>query len=168
MGAPRPFCASCINEGPGLRPRQLDEGGPLFLLCARCDSEVPGRGWAPTPVAGAKWTGSRYFPLDEIQRDMPIMILKAIRRFDWLRSDELSDSLDIPSTIEDYKERNRFGVALSRMCREGYIESKVVRAKVIRNGYSRRHTGYHEWREYRITALGVAKLEWCLGATLAA
>lgn len=163
----KPFCASCIGEGPDLRPRQLDDGGPIFLFCARCDSEVPGRGHGSSP-AGTRWTGSAYFPLDEIERQMPIMILRTLRRFDWMRSEELSDALEVPSSAKDPNGRNKFGVALSRMRREGYVESKVVRARVIRNGYSRRHTGFHEWNEYRITQLGIAKLEWSLGATMAA
>lgn len=163
----KPFCASCIKEGPGLRPRQLDDGGPIFLFCSRCDSEIPGRGHGSSP-SGTRWTGSVYFPLDEIERQMPIMILRTLRRFDWLRSDELSDALNIPSSIEDRHSQNRYSVALSRMCREGYVEAKVVRARPTKRSQSRRHTGFHEWKEYRITPIGIAKLEWSLGATMAA
>lgn len=164
------FCASCISEGPGLRPCQLDEGGPIFLYCERCDSEVPGRPYGPSPAspAGAKWIGSCYFPLDEIKRQMPIMILRALRRSDWMRSNELSEALGVPSSIEDPGEQNRYSVTLSRLCRQGQVDTKVVRARPVRKSQSRRHTGLHEWKEYRISPLGIARLEWSLGATMAA
>lgn len=163
----KPFCASCIREGPDLRPRQLDDGGPIFLFCERCDSEVPGRGHASSPE-GTRWTGSRYFPIDEVERQMSIMILRMLRRSDWIRSNEISDALGIPSSIEDAGEQNRYSVALSRLSREGYVETQTVRARPMRRSQSRRHTGVHEWKVYRITPLGIAKLEWSLGATLAA
>lgn len=163
----KPFCASCIGEGPGLRPRQLEDGGPIFFFCARCDSEVPSRGHGSSP-AGTKWTGSRYYPLDEIERQMPIMILRMLRRSDWMRSNELSDALGIPSTIEDPGGQNRYSVALSRLCKQGQVDVKIVRARPMRKSQSRRHSGIHEWNEYRISPLGMARLEWSLGATMAA
>lgn len=168
MAGAAPFCASCTREGPGLRPRRLDDDGPLFLFCERCDSEVPGRKRVRGP-GGTKWIGSRYYPLDELERALPIMILKALRRSDWVSASELAEMLTIPSISAGRQHRNKFSVQLSRMAREGYVESKDVRARALPGkSYSKHHPGYHGWKEYRITPLGIAKLEWSLGATLAA
>jgi hypothetical protein len=162
----RPFCASCCSDGPGLHLVRLDDGGPDYLFCERCDSGIattdPGR-----MPAGVNWPGARYFPLDELERSVQFRILRALRRFDWIRSDELFDTLSIPGTTESRLERGRYSAALSRYVRERYVEVKTVTARAIRKGYSRRHAGLHQWKEYRITPLGIARLEWMLQGTMA-
>lgn len=162
----RPFCASCTEEGPGLHPIQLEDGGPIFLFCERCDSEVTGPP-VEGPPPGIRWTGGTYYPTDQIETHLTVRILRMLRRFGWVSSSDISDFLGIPSTIEDPTEQNNYSVTLSRLCREGYIEAKMVICRPVRKGYSRRHTGFHQWKEYRISPLGIARLNWMLQSTMA-
>lgn len=166
VGPAGSFCALCCEDGPGLHPGRLEDGGPIFLFCERCDSEVTG---PPVPASppGLRWTGGRYFPLDQIEQNMSVRILRALRRFDYIPSSELSDALQIPSSIESRVEQNTYSVALSRLCREGYVEVKVVTCRPVKRSQSKRHTGLHQWNEYRITQLGRARLEWMLASTMA-
>lgn len=136
------------------------------MFCEQCDSEIPGRAHSSSPP-GTAWAGASYFPLDEVLRQMPIMILRVLRRSDWMRSNELADALGVPSSVEDRGEQNKYSVTLSRLYREGYVEAKTVRARPTKRSQSKRNNGLHEWKEYRITARGIARLEWSLGATMA-
>ena len=37
------FCAICVDGIEGLRTAQLEEGGPLFTICKRCDEDDAGK-----------------------------------------------------------------------------------------------------------------------------
>jgi hypothetical protein len=160
------FCANCIRPGPDLRPREQD--GVMFLFCARCDSEVEDRGHDFAP-GKRRWTGSRYFPLDHIECELPIRILRTLRRFESASSMELSDVLQIASDSNDPVGRNNYSVTLSRLCRDGYVRAKKTRARAMKRSQSKskRSDGFHQWKEYSITRLGIARLEHSLGSTMA-
>lgn len=128
------FCAICINTGPALLPRQIESGGPLFLLCARC------RWFDASPSARS---GRKYLPLDEAESALSYRILRAVRRFDWISSVDLSELLCIPAVSTDHRARNAFSVSLSRLARGGCLRRRLQ----------------HPWTEYRITARGLARIE---------
>lgn len=146
----RAWCAICLSYGPGLRPRQLVEGGPIFILCGECDEadaatirRYPPRFTAPRRGQAGGWQRRTYHPLDESERDLAFRILRAIQRFDWINSMELSDLLAIPSVTVDRRARNAYSVALSRLARNRFLSRRLL----------------DEWIEYRITPLGRARIE---------
>lgn len=110
----KPFCAMCLAYGPALRPRQLVDHGPLFLLCAGCDVSEPRR----IPNYG------RYTPFDTVERNISNRILRAVRRFDWITSMDLAEVLAIPAVAADRTAHNNYSVALSRLARTGYLRRR--------------------------------------------
>lgn len=143
------WCAICVNDGPSLRPCQLTADGPVFLLCRSCDEadaitirSRPARHVVARRVLKRK-SQARYLPLDESEGAMTYRILRAIRRFDWINSVDLSELLEIPSSTTDLHARNTYSVALSRLARNGSLQRRYKPPLT----------------EYRITARGLARIE---------
>ena len=141
------FCAICIDGTAELRAVQLEPGGPVHTVCKRCD-EREAAAWAsgaPRRSLGRRGTSGRqprqrYRPLDETSADIVFRILQRIRHFDWATAPQLADAIG----LTDWERRHkRFEVALSRSARAGLLE---------RAGRPLRY-------EYRITELGLARLE---------
>ncbi len=128
------FCAICTEPGPLLRPRQIVRGGPIFQLCARCDE------FDPSP---AHRSDRKYLPLDEAEHALSYRILRAVRRFDWISSVDLSELLCIPPASTDRNARNAFSVSLSRLARGGCLRRRFA----------------HPFTEYQIAARGLARIE---------
>lgn len=53
-----------------------------------------------------------YRPIDETLTDIPFLILRAARRFDWFEPGELAVALDIHSADIDHQRRNTFDVTV--------------------------------------------------------
>lgn len=143
----KPWCAICLSYGPDLRPRQLSQGGPLFILCRDCDeSETPTIRNRPARYRHRAETRHRvYRPIDENERDMSFRILRCVQRFDWVSSIEICDALGIPGAALHRQLHNNYSVSLSRLYRKGFLR--------------RRHV--LEWHEYQITSKGLARIESC-------
>lgn len=141
----RPFCAICTNLGPELRPRQFSAGGPVFIICRRCDESEPTT-IRSRPAVHRAPRGSRhrhYIAFDELANDLAFRILRTVQRFDWVSSMEITDALGIPVSAADPREHNRFSVSLSRLFRKGYLRRRDIL----------------EWCEYQITQRGLARIE---------
>lgn len=145
----RSFCSICTNYGPELRPRQLTDAGPIFIICRRCD-ETDAETIRQRPAQYAirrrttvRWQRHCYQPIDESERDLGFRILRAVQRFDWVSSIELIEVLAIPSVTIHRQLHNNYSVQLSRLNRKKFLR--------------RRHI--LEWMEYQITALGLARIE---------
>lgn len=149
------FCAICIDGVTGLRPRQLTDGGPIYIICEECDERDPAppfhdRGDRPVLTGRNCKRDSRWYrPLDEVKSDMAYRILETVRRAEWSSAMEIADLMGVPGTIDDPVERNRYSASLSRLRKMGYLERRKARS--TRAGNS--------WDEYRITERGIARLE---------
>lgn len=144
----RPFCAICVRCVLPLRLRQLEEGGPIFQICRRCDEQNavtiqqrrPLQHRAPT----GRGAGNRlYVPFDELHNDMTFRILRVVQRFDWINSIDIADILGIPGVTVDRCARNAYAVTLRRLTMWNYLR--------------RRHL--LEWHEYQITRTGRGWIE---------
>lgn len=120
------FCAICIDGTDRLRPRQMDEGGPVFVVCAGCDSEPP------EPAILAKPPGRKY-----AMHESALDILRAVHRLEWASSIDIREALGIPGAVDDRKRLDKFSQMLSRLSRGGYLRSRQ-----------------RDFREYQLTEPG--------------
>lgn len=104
------FCAICVDGVIDLRGVQLEEGGPVYTVCQRCDE----RGAPPAGVG----TRRTYVPLDETLGSMRVRVLRALRHFGWTSTDELVSAIG----IEAQAERASYRRALADAVRRGLIE----------------------------------------------
>lgn len=152
MNAPlRSSCAICGGTY-GLHRDQLEPGGPVFTVCANCDGGDEAGGLANKPAQHATSSGGvnsygashrvprSYKPLDEINRDLKIRVLRGIRHFDWITSADLGVAIGIELTKDG--RNDAYNMAVCWLNREGYLER--VKRLVF---------------EYRITDKGRSRLE---------
>lgn len=148
-------CAICVTGTASLRPRQLDDGGPVFIICARCDEHDVSASFPASKRRrrrrGGGWQRFTYWPIDDMVEDNLMRILRAARHFDWISSFDLSAVLEIPSQLVDRRAQNAYSVAIGRLYRGGFL---------------RRRRGA-EWYEYQVTDLGLARIENARRAALA-
>ena len=121
------FCSQCITGTIGLHRAQIEQGGTVYTLCARCDddSEVKSielaRAWGRRGV-GKHGRSLGYAPLDDLLASVRFRILRAIRHFDWVTPERLADALEVPSWDTDKLRRGCFDKAMSRMIEDGHLE----------------------------------------------
>lgn len=154
--ATKPWCATCLNYGPALRPRQLAPDGPMFVFCAICDERDGAvNPTGPTSQRGRPsvhcWERARYWPLDETKRDLSFRILRAISRFDWLTTTELREVMGVPG-LEDVTANNTFSKRISVLARDGFLRRRSIM----------------EQPEYQITKLGRARIASWINASVEA
>ncbi len=104
------FCAICVDDGTELRGAQLEEGGPVFTICQRCDQ------LGATPSGPT--TRRNYMPIDETLGRMRVRVLRALRHFDWTSTDELVWAIG----IEEQAERASYRRTLADSVRRGLVE----------------------------------------------
>lgn len=137
-------CAICITGTVGLRPRQIDEGGPVFIICEVCD-ERPANAPKKTEI-----------PPGRVRRFKPnvLAILVAVEKFEWISCYDLADVLSIPAHLENPKARNTFSARVCRLCKKGYLESRQIPRWKISDRYGKGNLAC----EYNLTELGRAAL----------
>jgi hypothetical protein len=132
--APRPeFCSICIVGSGRLDLRRLEPGGPLYLVCERCDSETE----EPRPTQ--KPPGRRV-PLLESALD----ILRTVHHLEWASSIDIRSVLGIPGAVEDRRRLDKFSQMLSRLARAGFLRSRQ-----------------RDFREYQLTDPGKSAIGLC-------
>lgn len=148
MNAPlRASCAICGGTY-GLHRDQLESGGPVYTVCANCDGTEEAGQWACAPArhkvaprgASGRGPSTSYKPIDEIERDLKVRVLRGIRHFDWIASADLGVAIGIV-LVKDGR-NDAYNMAVCWLNREGYLER--VKRLVF---------------EYRITDKGRAHLE---------
>lgn len=130
---PPVVCATCTGTD-SLRPRQLDPGGPVYIICRACDEGEE----IPDPST----------PEDTGIHPKVLEILRAVSLLEWPSAIEIAEHLGIPGNIENRKARNGFSALICRAHRRGLLRS--------RDGVSTR--GRRGYREYQLTDLGKAAL----------
>ena len=141
----RSWCSNCLAYGPGIRPRHLD--GRLVLFCERCDErDAASNPNGPDDRRGKprveRCLRSKYWPLDESERDLSFRILRTLARFDWLTTTEMRELMGIAG-LENKTENNTFAKRVSVLARDGFLR--------------RRDT--MEMPEYQITNLGRSRID---------
>lgn len=138
-------CAICITGTVGLRPRQIDEGGPVFIICEVCD-ERPASGPPKTEI-----------PVGRRRRFAPevLAILVTVEKFDWISCYDIADVLNVPSFLENPKSRNTFSARLCRLHRKGYLERRQIPRWKISYRYGKGNMAC----EYNLTERGAAALK---------
>jgi hypothetical protein len=148
MNAPlRASCAICAGTY-GLHRDQLEPGGPVFTVCANCDGTEEAGEWATKPSKHkfrprgltGRGPATAYKPIDEIDRDLKVRILRGVRHFDWITSADLGVAIGIELTKRG--RNDAYNMAVCWLNREGFLE----RVK-------------HLVFEYRITDKGRAHLD---------
>lgn len=123
------FCAICVDGVIDLRGVQLEEEGPVYTVCRRCDQRGAVRPGATTHRA--------YVPIDETLDRMRVRVLRTLRHFGWTSTDELVAAMG----IDEQAEREGYRRSLAYSVRRGLVECD-----------RREHDA---WR-YRITPAGRA------------
>lgn len=124
------FCSQCITGTIGLHRAQLEQGGPVYTLCARCDDDSepkPVKSNDRDPAWGRRGCGEHgrsvgYISMDDLLANVRFRILRAIRHFDWVTPERIADAIEVPAKNVDLLRRSCFDTAMSRLFREGHLE----------------------------------------------
>lgn len=96
-------------------------------------------------------TEPRYVPLDEIERNNRVRLLRALWWLGWVDTRELFDAAGVDSDPRSV-DRNGAQVALGRLVKYGLVEKREGRAVKALVGLT------SSWADYRITAAGRAEV----------